>query len=288
MAGELFLADRSCNVSLNSAEFSTTSILLSPNSRSQAAYVDLNFEHRKTYAKLEESKVVSGSIKGLVSIPWDDIISLSSGSISSKLASAENTLNYISSVYNNITKWDGIEYELTKYANPIANTLSVCAGLAGGQSTDTNKDCLRPSSTSVARNRVDGSIDFNFEWLNTDCRSNAALTIEYQVDDVKEQPTIVEHIIPTVGIILQDLNCWTGRKLTFTSTINLPENAASCGTAALPCQQEGSLNAYIQQYFLMKGLNPFDFLLIDFNHTVTNRTDTLRQSFISVCNTTLS
>lgn len=282
----VFLQDRSYTVSNNSADFSSSCILLSPNSRGQAAYTELNFEHKATYDKLEETKIISGNIRGLVSIPWSDIISLNS--FPSKLDSAESALSYIYNTYSDISAWKGQEYELTRYncppsADPSNNP---CASQGA---IEKNKDCLKPISSSVSKNRTEGSIDFSFEWVNTDCSRNSpnSITMEYQIEDVKSQPTTQEHIIPTVGILLQNLNCYTARKVSFTSILNFPDNARSCG-GSLNCGQDDSLNEYIAKYWINKGLNPADFLMIEHTLSRTNRADTLRKSYISVCQTYLN
>lgn len=281
----IFLQDRSYTVSDTSAEFSCSSILLSNTSRSQAAYVDLNFEHKKTYDKLEESKVVSGNIKGLVSIPWSDIITLSSSlSSASKLSSAESALSYIHNRYSNISAWSGKEYDLTKYPCPpsAVGGANPCSGTT--DSSSQNTDCLKPVSSSVSKNRTEGSIDFSFEWVNTDCKNPNALNIEYQVEDIKAQPTVESFVIPTVGILLQNINCYTARKISFTSTLNFPDNARNCGTTIV-CDQGTSLDQYIRDYLLKNSIDINDLLLIEFTLSSTTKSDTLKKGFISVCKT---
>ena len=285
----VFLADRSYTVSNANAELNTSSILLSPNSRGQSAFVDLNFEHRKTYNKNEETKVVSGNIRGLVNIPWNDIISLGSSFGSSKLASAESALSYIASGYSDVANWDGLEYALTRYNCPPSRGDNDPCAIEGEGAL--NKDCLKPSTSSVARNRTDGSIDFSFEWVNTDCgrNSSSSTTIEYQVDDIKSQPTTVEFTIPTVGILLQNINCQTARRITFTSNLNFPDNSGNClEETPEECNQRAKLDRYILNYFKNRGLTASDYLLIDHTFTKTNRVNTLKKGFVSLCLTQIT
>lgn len=285
----VFIADRSYTVSNANAELNTSSILLSPSSRGQSAFVDLNFEHRKTYDKDEETKVASGNIRGLVNIPWGDIISLGSSFGSSKLASAESALSYIIKGYSDIAEWDGIEYALTRYNCPPSKGSNDPCAIEGEGAQ--NKDCLKPSSSSVARNRTDGSIDFSFEWVNTDCgrNSSSSTTVEYQVDDIKSQPTTAEFTIPTVGILLQNINCQTARRITFTSNLNFPDNSGNCLEATPEeCSQKAKLEEFIAKYFRDRRLTASDYLLIDHTFTKTNRVNTLKKGFVSLCLTQIT
>jgi hypothetical protein len=292
----LYLQDRSYEVSNNTtATLTIDTILLSPSSRNIDAAIDLNFKHSKTYDSGEETKSISGNIKGLANISWSDIIALDSLYNTSKLASAEKALGFIKTSLNNITSWDGIETELIRYNCPPDQ-----------RSVPTNVDCLKPSVSSIQKSRTEGSIDFTFDWINSECpklNKNCAF-IEYQVEDQKSAPSIVEHTIPTVefnanltglefisrfstpitdgGILVQNLNCLSARRIIFSSTLNLPED--KCPDQNHNIQQHFELDNYRRLYFGSNGLNAADFILIEHTYNISNRSEAIKQTFISKCN----
>ncbi len=287
-----YLQDRNYDVGgANSATFNTSSILLPPNRSSAEAYVTLDFKHTKNYSSKEETKTTSGNIRGLVSIPWTSIISIGSINSSPKLQSAEKALSYIISKFVDIKSWDGINYELFNYPNCPAENSDNSGGNCKQPTKDTQyAPCFLPSSSSIARARTEGSIDFTFEWTSDVCnrsRTSNTTSTEISVDDQRGKPTIVEHVIPTIGMLYQDLNCYSARRISFTSTISFPEN--SCISAFNPCatlaKQEADLQLYIITYLTNRGLNPADYLLITYNYNRTNRANTLTKGFISVCET---
>lgn len=290
---KVYLQDRNYDVSgSNSVTFSTTSILLPPN-RSIEAYVTLDFKHTKNYSSKEETKTTSGNIRGLVSVPWTSIISIASINTSPRLQSAENALTYIISKFKDIKSWDGIQdYELFKYPNcpPDNNDGSGGSCKQNTQPPTKYVPCFLPSTSSIARARTDGSIDFTFEWTSDLCnrsRTSNTTSTEISVDDQRVKPTIVEHVIPTIGMLYQDLNCYTARRISFSSVVNFPEN--SCTSSFNPCasrtKQETELNTYILNYLTNRGLNPADYLLITYSYNRTNRANTLTKGFVSVCET---
>ena len=282
-----YLQDRSFEMtSNNSATFSSTSILTSPSSRSLIASVDLDFKHEKIYDSLSEKKNVSGNITGLVSAPWTEIVRLTNSKNASKINNAESALSAISTKYNNIENWDGIDdTELFLYPNcPAAPPRNPgCSALEiDPEKGTTFKDCLKPISSTVTRNRTEGSINFNFEWSNKDCRDISGQTIEYLVEDQLPQPTIVEQQLPTIGVFMQDINCYSARKIVFTSTLTYSNN--NCiGLDPNNCDQPGKLEKFIQEYFTQNRLAYNDYLLIQNTLTKNNTSDILRKGFISKC-----
>lgn len=294
----IYLQDRSYDISNNgnSATLTIKSILLPPKTRNVDAAVDLNFKHSKTYDSGEENKTISGNIKGLVVMPWEDIIDIESIHSTSKLDSAESALQYIKSRLSDITSWDGIDRELFRYDCP-----------PGQPDTIEKSDCLKPSTSSIQKSRTEGSIDFTFEWLSGDCPKNnkSCASIEYQVDDQKSSPTINEFTIPTIqfnadpkassiisrfsqpisagGILMQNINCRTARRITFTSNLNFPDNICPDQPYNDEYQQYPRLNSYRNDYFRSIGASASDFILIEHTFNRSNRAHSIKQSFISVC-----
>jgi hypothetical protein len=282
----VYVQDRSYEITnSNSATFSSESILLHPSTGTSSAYVELNFKHSKNYQSDDETKTISGNVRGLVNIPWSNIATLSSHNSTSKIASAESTYLTIQSTMQNITSWEGIEYELFRYNCPTVNPSDPCNA---SQDPKNKKDCIKPSTSNVNRSRTEGSIDFSFEWVNSDCAKNNtnSTTIEYSVDDEKMQPTVISHTIPTIGLLLQDLNCYTARKISFTSTLNFP--SANCPGFSRDCGQEGKLELEIQTYFISKGMSYSDFIMTEYIKTRSNRSNVVKKSFISKCSTPIS
>lgn len=283
-----YIQDRSYEVtSTNSASFNTSSILLHPSHVAATSFVGIDFKHTKSYDSKEETKVISGNIKGLVSVPWTDIISISSLNASPKITNAESTLSYIIANFNSVTDWDGIDYTLFRYNCPNQFSNDPNCNIAASQQSSSS--CLKPTTSTIGRARTEGSIDFSFEWSNLDCNRNnpSSTTIEYSVDDQRGQPSMREHTIPTIGILIQDLNCYSARRITFTSTVSFPEN--NCLTQPNPCaskpNQEIALNNYIINYLNSRFLNPNDYLLISSKYSRTNKANTMTKGYISVCET---
>lgn len=280
----LYLQDRSYEITNNnSASFSGESILLHPSKDGQSAYVELNFKHNKNYTNDDETKTISGNIRGLISVPWSDIATLSSNNSGSKLASAEAAYASITTTFNDIKSWEGIDYELTRYTCPPGNPSDPCN--LPNQDPKNKKDCIKPSTTSVNRSRTEGSIDFSFDWVNSDCAKNNSnsTTIEYSIDDQKMQPTVVDFTIPTMGILLQDLNCWTARRVSFTSTLNFA--SATCPEFKPDCAQDAKLEEQIALYFASRGLSAGDFALIEWGKTRSTKSHVIKKSFVSLCQT---
>ena len=278
---KVYLQDRTYETTNNnSASFSGESILLHPSKGGQSAYVELNFKHTKNYTNDDETKTISGNIRGLISVPWSDIATLSSNNSGSKLDSAEVAFASIQRTFADITSWDGIEYELTRYNCPPTKPGDPCNA---NDDPKLKKDCIKPSVTNINRSRTEGSIDFSFDWVNSDCAKNNSnsTSIEYSIDDQKMQPTVAEFTIPGVGMLLQDLNCWTARRVSFTSTLNFP--SASCPEFKVDCAQEAKLEAQIALYFASKGLPQGDFLLIEWTKTRSTKSNVIKKSFISLC-----
>jgi len=284
-----YLQDRNYTFNNNSGSLKSETILLHPSKAGLSAYVDLNFKHNRTYDDNREIKTISGNIKGLINVPWIDIIYIGSISSLSALSSAETALNYIKSKFVDLSSWTGIEYALFQYDCPPASS-NICLLPPDDNS---QQGCYKPSSSTISRARTEGSIDFSFEWTKNICnKSDPNVTsIEYTVDDNLEQPSIATHEIPTGGVLLQDLNCYTARKISFSSVVSFPESncldEASRPLCAQPNIQDTSLNKYIFQYMLDNSLDPLDFMLISHSYSRNNRANTLSKGYISKCKTTI-
>lgn len=290
---KIYLQDRSLDLNNgNSISFSASAILIHPERSSADSYVTLDFRHTKNYSSKSETKTTSGNIRGLISVPWKGAINLDSINNSAKIENAEKTLTYIKSKFTSIKSWDGIEYELYKYPDCPPPNLNNSGGVCNLDPVPPTNftPCFLPSSSVIGRNRTEGSIDFTFEWDSDICNKNPnsnTTTTDISVDDTRSKPTVIEKIIPTIGVLYQNLNCYTARRISFTSNLSFPENA--CLSISNPCttpeKQSSDLDTYIVTYLTNRGLRVSDYLLVGYSYSRTNRQNTLKKDLVSLCDT---
>jgi hypothetical protein len=216
------LQSRNMDTSIDgSISFSASLILVPPCAQQKYALVDLTFNHNKNYQDKTEKRSITGTINGLISVSWSDLIELSDTCNDSKLSAADTVLSIIKNRFSSINSWEGSELSLIKQPNCPSNPITECE-----TTTLDNALCIKPSMSTVSKSRVDGSISFTFDWSTVDsCEENGFKT-DLTVDIIYNEPIVIEHIIPMYGTLLQDLK--TSRALKYEFTASLSTNGNSC------------------------------------------------------------
>jgi hypothetical protein len=194
-----------------------------------SAFVDLNFGHERSYENKSKKKVVGGTITGLTNAGSFGTTTISDTCSASRLSNAESAFASISSIYSNISSWEGIELDLIEISNcpdPNAGQGESCYE----KDADEEDPCLKPRTSSVSRSRTEGTINFSFEW-NTDdsgdCGAENGVTTDINVDIREPEPQYIEFVIPLRGTLIQNLNAVNARTINITITKSFPDN--SCG-----------------------------------------------------------
>lgn len=263
----------------NQASFSTDIILLPPNSTA-GAFVDLQFEHSKSYTDDAEIKKVSGTINGLSSIEWSgDLIGLNDTSSSAKFDQANSVFQKILSKYKSIENWEGLMLELTEKPNcPPTNSKNSPSPSCKNKSSGSGSAPLRAKSSTVSNSRTEGSINFNFEWDTTNsCADESGFTSEVVVDIIEPQKQIVEHIIPSYGTLFQDLKACNAKRINFTSNVNANGEDALCNVNALSLATTELTRAEAE--YLKKGV----WLLIESSRSTSNKNISITKQYIESC-----
>ncbi len=289
-----FAQSRSLEVTSTETSFSIDIILLPP-SVSTGAFIDLEFEHNKTYQEKEESKRITGSIIGLASISWTDLIDLPDTASSSKLASAEEAFDKIINKYNYLKEFDrnGKTLILNEKPNcpPVGggvggSSVGNCKGLDDDPEQDPQQQLvIKPSTSSVSKSRSEGTINFVFEWSsssssnNNDCVDGDGYKRELVVDITEPQRQIVEHIIPSYGTLIQDINACSAKRISFTSSASSSDVCVA--TSARPTGVLEPLDQAVKDY--LGSATPKDWLLISHTSLVSNKNYTVTKEFIKKC-----
>jgi len=288
-----FAQSRSLDVTSTETSFSIDIILLPP-SVTTGAFIDLEFEHNKTYQEKEESKRISGSIIGLASISWTDLIDLPNTTSGSKLASAEEAFNKIISKYNYLKEFDSNGKTLILNEKPNCppagggvggSSIGNCKGLEDTKEDPQQTLVIQPSTSSVSKSRSDGTINFVFEWSsssssnNNDCVDGDGYKRELVVDITEPQRQIVEHIIPSYGTLIQDINACSAKRISFTSSASSSDVCVA--TNARPTGVIEPLDKAVKDY--LGSANPRDWLLISHTSLVSNKNYTITKEFIKKC-----
>lgn len=261
-------------IGINQVSFSADIVLLPPDPSSQfSAFIDLEFEQDRSFQDNQESKRIKGTITGLSPISWSDLIDLDNTSTHSKLDNAENAFDYIKNKYNKLYEWRGgvLELNINKAANcPIQDNNS------------DNNNIVKPKTSSISKSRTEGTITFTFEWGTNqgECTDDDGLTREVTVDITEPARQIVEHVIPSVGTLIQDLNCCTAKKISFTSSISAPEADGLCPTLT-DTDVDSELNRAIDRYIGNENLNKW--LLINHTRQTTLNSVSTTKEFIEAC-----
>lgn len=270
-----FLQNRSLEIQTNGSVTFRCELILVPPSVSANAFVDITFEHVKNYdlQQQQETKKSSGSVTGLVSISWSDLVTLSDTCSASKLANAESAFSSIKAALSNLNNWGGTTLELNQLPNCPSNINEQCVT---GISTPTT--CFKPTNSTISKNRTEGAINFDFEWTNSQCQTYNGQT---QVDVEINEPidNLVEHIIPNYGTLIQNLNCKTPKTIQFTSTTTYP-GANGCTTNIAACSANDAINAAISGYIPSGDPN---WLLIDNKKTSTMTSISITKKYIRKC-----
>jgi len=270
------LQGRSLQLSTDgSISFSSEVILLPPNITSKA-FVDLDFEHSRAYQSKKHNKKISGTITGLASVGWSDIISLSNSYSSSKIANAEAVFN--SMQFSSLGSWNGSTLELTELANCPIDPPEECASSIIQNETP----CFQPISSVVSKSRTEGQINFTYEWGNPDednCEESNGKKTEITIDITEPQYQFVENVIPDVGTMVQNLNCRTAKILEITSTTTDPRGDGCSGINE--CSATDALNKVLLEYIEDESANSW--LLIENSRTTTSNSFAIRQKYIRRC-----
>ena len=290
---------RTLELTATSISFSTTVVLLPPSIKA-GAFVDLEFEHTRGYENKEESKKISGTITGLAPISWSDMISLPDTASASKLAEAEKVLAFIVGKYNNLNRWDGIALELVEQPDcppdspNNSNSIGRCEDKDSKNSNGNDEDNdgadkrgvqpIKPYMSSVSKSRTDGTISFNFEWNNADssggCSDSDNFTRDIVVEITEPQAQIAEHILPSIGTLIQNLECCSAKRISFTSSISSNNQEGICNiSSGVPIKDANDkLQEAIDKY--LKGSY---WLLISHTKQTTLTSIIISKEFIERC-----
>lgn len=298
MQGRSFTVD-----SENSASINLDMILMHPTAKANgsSAFVDLSFSKSNTYelAGVSSTKTISGTINGLLTTTWSDIITLNNTETHSKLLEAENVFSYIQTKFKDITSWDGISLDLVAQPN-CPNTAANVQTATAEQSTLLSKQfsvlptgcyeaandkkisqCIEPSSTKVSRSRSEGQITFSFEWNNQSraagCIDQNGTTTDVTVDIFEPTTNLAEFKIPRGGVYIQNLRCTNAQRFVFTATTT--KKKPGCATT-LKCGTAATLNETINNYI---NFNENEFLLIKWNETESKTSYVITKEYIKKC-----
>lgn len=282
-----YLQSRSFESSTEGTVIFSSEIILLPPNVTAGAFVDLSFEENKIYESKQTTLKVSGTVTGLAPINWSDIIDLPNTSSCSKLSNAESAFSNIKSKFSDLLTFNSNipSLELVEKANcpkTTTNSIGQC-----GKADDTNKPkCIKPKNSTISKSRTEGSISFSFEWgtLSEDqgCSENGKRT-EVTVDIVEPQATIIEHIIPDFGTLIQNINCKQAKTIEFKSTTTDPLNGCSTNTS---CTASDELQKEIDKYIPKSEMK--NWLIITDSKTRTTESVALTKKYIRKCITTTS
>ena len=273
-----YLQSRSLDIDTDGSISFSCDLILTPKDIVGNALVDLIFSYNRTYESKDITYVTSGTVTGLVSVDWGDLVTLNSTCSVSKLASAMGVFNTLRTKYENLNNWAGLTLTLNEKPNcPPANQNNIgrCENKPEGDgSTDTNH--VKPSSGTISISRTDGIVNFNFEWSTTKDDGGGTcikdgIKKETTVEIIEPQPQYVEHILPGKGTLIQNLNCKSAKRVNITVSTTYPED--NCGTKT-KCSSNDGLTIAVDQYV------PKNSLLIEHTTTETKNSFTIRQNFI--------
>lgn len=252
-----YLQSRSMELNSDGGISFSASLILRPTCASIAALTDISFGYNRTYESQTKRKTISGTITGLVSVNWGDLVTLSDTCSASKLSSAEAALSQIKSRFGSLGSWQGISLELTQLPNcPNTNTTNNCLT---GTPNSAQSTYVEPLSSSISKSRTDGSINFSFEWGNTDassdCTSGGTKT-DVIIDITDPAPTLVQHIIFGYGTLIQDINCKSAKRVSGTLSITTDNDSCprpSCSGVGDPAFLDAIRDATSDGTYLLIG-----------------------------------
>jgi hypothetical protein len=121
------------------------------------------------------------------------------------LDSSMNKFTNALSLLNNITNGDDLTEDFKEVLGITFGELEV--NLQACSQTPT------PATFSVTRNFFDGSIDYNIEYNSTSSDFSA---VKISVDVSNPVPVLAEFVVPNYGVIIQDIDTQTARKISYT------------------------------------------------------------------------
>jgi len=264
-------------------------IIYTPPGTNFGAFVDLDFTVSRSYQSNDTTYITSGSVTGLVSLNWTDIITLSDTCSRSKLANALGVYYAIASKYKDFSFWNGSFLELEEQPNcpredeenagPFVNCRSLSSNNEDNEDED-DPGVIEPSNSTTAISRTDGVVNFTFEWSTIKKENSGGecfedgIKRETTVDITYPQPSIIEHVIPGRGTLLQNLNCVTALKVTITVTETYPNDKGSCDKNKSICRTNTGIGIAVEKFV------PENNLLIDHTITETNNSYSIKQTFI--------
>ena len=99
------------------------------------------------------------------------------------------------------------------------------------------------------------------------------------VDITEPQRQIVEHIIPSYGTLIQDINACSAKRISFTSSASSSDVCVA--TSARPTGVLEPLDQAVKDY--LGSATPKDWLLISHTSLVSNKNYTVTKEFIKKC-----
>jgi hypothetical protein len=245
-----FLQSRSLQMGNGTVSFTCSMILLPPGSTA-TALVDLQFEENVTYIKTTPQRVrkTSGTITGLVSVRWGDLVGLSSSCEASKYGNADATYGIVANAYRDINQWQGDPLNALNTPCPTPTpapgggpSSTGCTALDNISSNNTSndpKDCLVPKSSTTTKQYTDGIISFVFEWGPKNSDSNGCDGSGGSVDTIIEiidpSPSLVYHVLPGRGTLIQNLMCESAEQRIITISRTNPNGSIACVTLPPSC-----------------------------------------------------
>lgn len=278
-----FIQSRSLEISTEgSVNFSSEIILLPPTSTGKA-FVDINFEHSRTYESKKTSKKISGTVTGLAEIAWSDLVTLSDTSSASKLANAESSFQALKGQFSDLSSWAGLMIELTEIPECPKETEDSIGKCGDDDEDEEGGGNIVPTTSTISKDRTEGVINFTFEWASDDddqgCSENNGKRTEVSVDITEPQATLAEHIIPGVGTLIQNLNCKSAETISFTSSTTDPESDGCSKNNE--CDANEAINKEIEKYIPKD--NDKGWLLIENSKVTTGTSVTITKKYIRKC-----
>ncbi|MFM7851998.1 MAG: hypothetical protein ACKO96_08780, partial [Flammeovirgaceae bacterium] len=129
-------------------------ILVPPGIKTNA-FVDIEFEHSKDYETKKTTKKSSGTITGLIAIPWSNLIDLPGTAAVEKFGNADEVFSFFKSKYENYDHWAGLELELQNIDPncPKKNVNNI--GQCGNEEEQKEEGCFKPVSSSISKSRTE-------------------------------------------------------------------------------------------------------------------------------------
>lgn len=284
-----FLHSRSMTIENDGRITFKAEIIYTPPGTNAGAFVDLDFTQSRSYQSDDSTYTTSGTITGLVSLVWSNFIVLGDTCSKSKLANAMGVYARVASKYKDFGAWNGNVLELLRYDNcpkediNNAGNFINCRSLTNNNNNNEEGDdpsVIKPSSSTVAISRTEGVINFSFEWSTIqkdnsggDCFEDG-IKKETTVEIINPQPSIVEHVLPGRGTMLQNLVCETAKRVNITVTETYPNEKGACNKKNSQCRTNDGLQIAINNYV------PGNAFLISHTTTETNNSYTIKQGFI--------